>query len=450
MKTIFVTIFQGVEARNILRTDIYKKLAKTPYVRLVLFVDSEAKKEYYKKEFNGPNIVYQVIENYIAKGLLQKLFGAIKFNLINTATIDIKRKLLFNSDKSFIKFLYRYFFNRIFARRFFRRIVRWLDWYLISEDFFSSYFDKYKPSLVFLAHLFGGVEIAMLREAKHRGVTTVGLINSWDKITARAMVRLLPDWLMVHNDLVKDDAVKYIDIPERQIIAVGVPHFDYYFKEKRTPADQFYEKLGLSRDKKNILYLPVGRTASDDDWDMLEFFDEIISSGRLNFPCQVIVRFPPNDEVVVKKSYKNKFIFQIPGKRFSSKRGMDWDMNFADFRSLADTLYYSDVVVGYPSTMMIDAAIFDKPIINIKFERKIHPMNFVLWAYKVAHYQFILKTGGVRLANNENELVKWLNNYLDDPRLDNEGRRKLVSSQCLSVDGQAGRRVADFLIKRLS
>lgn len=438
-----------MEARNILRTDIYKKLAVTPQIRLVLFVDSQTKKEYYQKEFNGPNIVYEVAEDYTTQGL-QKLFGAIKFNLINTSTIDVKRKLAFNADKSYAKFFWRYLFNRIFARRFFRRIIRWLDWHLISEDFFSFYFDKYKPDLVFLAHLFGGIEIAMLREAKHRGITTVGLINSWDKITARAMVRLLPDWLMVHNNLIKGDAVKYVDIPEKRIIIVGVPHFDYYFNKKITPAKYFNGKFGLSENKKTILYLPVGRTASDDDWDMLEFFDEIISSGRLNFPCQVIVRFPPNDEVVVKKDYKNKFIFQTPGKRFSLKRGTDWDMNFADFRSLADTLYYSDVVVGYPSTMMIDAAIFDKPIINVKFERRSHSRNFVLWAYKVAHYQFVLKTGGVRLAYNENELIKWLNNYLDNPQLDSEGRQKLVYSQCFNIDGQAGGRAADFLIKQLS
>ncbi len=448
MKTIFITIFQGVEARNILRTDIYIKLASTPHVRLVLFVNSQDKKEYYEKEFNGPDIVYEVVKDYTARGL-QRLFGAIKFNLINTSTIDVKRKLAFNIDKSRIKFLWRYFFNRIFARKFFRRIIRWLDWCFISENFFSAYFDKYKPDLVFLAHLFGGIEIAMLREAKHRGITTVGLINSWDKITARAMVRLLPDWLMVHNNLVKDDAIKYVDMAEKKIVTVGVPHFDHYFNEERTPVREFYEKWSLSKDKKTILYLPVGRTASDDDWDMLEFLDEIISNGCLNFPCQVIIRFPPNDEVVVKNNYKNKFIFQTPGKRFSLKRGTDWDMDFDDFRSLADTLYYSDVVVGYPSTMMIDAAIFDKPVINVKFERRAHPRNFALWAYKVAHYQSVLKTGGVRLVNNESELVSWLNNYLDNPKLDSGGRKELVYSQCFSIDGQAGRRVANFLIGQL-
>lgn len=448
MKTIFITIFQGVEARNILRTDIYKELAKRPDVRLILFTNSQNKKEYYEKEFFGKNIIYEVVENYTASGL-QRFFGAVKFNLINTATVDVKRQLSFRADKSYLKFSWRFLFNRVFAHRSFRKLIRWLDWSLVSDRFFAFYFEKYQPDIVFMAHLFGGVETAMLREARHRRVATVGLINSWDKVTARAMIRLLPDWMLVHNDLVKDDVMEYADMPAGRIVPVGVPHFDHYIKEKRTAKKDFFQKWNLDPGKKIILYLPVGRTASDDDQSMLDFFDEILSGAQFKPPAQLIVRFPPNDDVVIGSHYKNRIVFQMPGKRFSAKRGTDWDMSAEDLRDLADTIYYSDVVVGYPSTMMIDAAVFDKPIINIKFERGAHKQSFVLWAYKVAHYQPVLATGGVRLAHNESELVEWINNYLADPGLDSAGRKKIAETQCLGLDGRAGSRVADFLLGML-
>ena len=51
MKTVFITIFQGAEAKNILRTDIYKNLIARDDVRIVFFVDSLERAEYYKKEF---------------------------------------------------------------------------------------------------------------------------------------------------------------------------------------------------------------------------------------------------------------------------------------------------------------------------------------------------------------------------------------------------------------
>ncbi|MDP1718818.1 MAG: CDP-glycerol glycerophosphotransferase family protein, partial [bacterium] len=140
---------------------------------------------------------------------------------------------------------------------------------------------------------------------------------------------------------------------------------------------------------------------------------------------------------------------QTPGRRFSLKRGLDWDMNENDFRSLADTISSSDVVVGYPSTMMIDVAIFDKPVINIAYERRPHPKNFILWAYRVDHYQSVLKTGAVRLAKNDDELIDQVNTYLADPALDRESRRRLVLEQCGLQDGMAGKRAAFFLLSRI-
>jgi hypothetical protein len=40
-KVVFITIFQGVEAKNILRTDIYNKLISDENVRIVFFVSSQ-------------------------------------------------------------------------------------------------------------------------------------------------------------------------------------------------------------------------------------------------------------------------------------------------------------------------------------------------------------------------------------------------------------------------
>ncbi len=445
IKTIFITIFQGVEARNILRTDIYRELAKRPDIRLVLFTTSQAKKEYYEKEFHGPNIVYEVVEDYAAGGL-QRFFGAVKFNLINTATIDVKRRLSFQSDKSYLKFVWRFLFNRVFAHRPVRKLVRWLDWRLVSDRFFSPYFEKYQPSAVFMAHLFGGVETAMLREARHRGIATIGLINSWDKVTARAMIRLLPDELIVHNDLVKKDALDHTDMPEDRIFVSGIPYFDYYFQTERSTREEFCKKFGIDPKDRIILYTPVGRTNSSGDAATISMLDRLLTTGQLSEGLRVIVRFPPNDEVELPTGFKSKFIFQRPGKRFSAKRGTDWDMNFEDLRDLADTLYHCDLAIGYSSTTAIDVAVFDKPIINIDFDLPGVPS--IRWVYQVSHYQPVLKTGAVRLVRSEAELVGWVKKYLADPSLDRAERKRLVLEQCANLDGQAGKRVAKFLLDK--
>lgn len=428
MRTIFISIFQGIEARNILRTDIYRELTKKPDVRLVLFTNSETKKEYYQKEFSGPNVVYEIIEDY-RNSRLGRFFDKLKFRLVYTNTTKIKR------GRSTI--------NWLIARSPFRKIARFLDWHLVQDRFFAPYFEKYQPSVVLMAHLFGGIEIAMLREARRRGITTVGLINSWDKITARCMIRLLPDWMIVHNNLIKADTVRYVDMPESRIKTVGLPHFDFYLTQLRTPKEGFFQKWGLDPEKRIILYFPVGRTRSSFDRATIALLDDLIVSGELPENLQLMVRFPPNDDVEPEKGYKSKIVFQLPGHRFSMKRGTDWDMNFDDFQTLADTIFHSSLVITYPSTTVIDTAVFDKPIINLR----LHPEDD--WFYQVDHYQPVLKTGGVRIVKSRNELVAWINKYLENSSLDKEGRVKIVKDECWRLDGQSGRRVADFILQLL-
>src|SRR3989338_5218191 len=188
--TIFIPIFQGVEARNILRTDIFKILRRQNDLRIVLFVTSQDRKEYFEKEFFGQNIVYEVAPFYRSPAF-QWFFGFLKFNLINTKTIDLKRRIQLEQDGNRLKYFSKFLINRLFANKFFRKTIRTLDYLLVKDDNYREYFDKYRPDMVFLAHLFSDTKISFLRQAKKMGIKSVGLINSWDKITSRCMVRLL-------------------------------------------------------------------------------------------------------------------------------------------------------------------------------------------------------------------------------------------------------------------
>lgn len=464
MKTVFITVFQGVEFRNIIRTDIYKILVDSG-VRLVLFTNSAVKRNYYQQEFNAPNIIYEVVENYQSFGL-NRFFSALKFNLINTKTIDLKRAQDLNRDDGYFRYWFKFIFNRLFARRVFRRLVRYLDWRLVKDDFFSPYFEKYNPSLVLLAHLFGDIEVSFLRSARCRGVYTLGLINSWDKLTARCMMRFQPDSMIVHNEIMKSEAEKYADIPSKNIFVSGLPHFDFYVNSRRSERERFFNKVGLEPHERIILFCPAGTSkdlvdylsknklplhVSDPDTEMIILLDRLLSSGQLSSNLRLIVRFPPNDNVAVKENYpyKTKIIFQMPGRRFSLKRGQDWDMNENDFQELADTLYYSSVVISYPSTIVIDAAVFNRPIININIDFPNTPRGFLTWFYDVTHYQPVLRSGAVKLVNTEAELLEWLRFYLANPSADDQGRRRLVKWECGHLDGRAGKRVADLILSKI-
>src|SRR3989344_209517 len=121
-----------------------------------------------------------------------------------------------------------------------------------------------------------------------------------------------------------------------------------------------------------------------------------------------------------------------------------------DMEHLADTIFYAAVIITTTSSISIDAALFDKPTINIAFDgwekRPFWKSVRRKFSKYHAHYQYIVKSGGVSIAWTFDELVAAINRYLEHPELDREGRARIVSEQCYKHDGQSGKRIAGSLL----
>ena len=416
-RTIFITLFQGVEAKNILRTSIFKELISHEGIRIVFFVKTAEKANFYQKQFGHPRVFYEIVAK-IKQNFWQRFFGSLKFRLINTATIDWRRKLAFEVHKNYFRFFIGWLLNRLLAHRFIRKVYRLLDMFLVRGSIFKIFFDKYKPAAVISAHPFDDIEASLLREAKRKGVKTFGLANSWDKITGRCALRVLPDKFIVYNDLVKKDAVDYADLPVEDIFIGGVPHYDQHINHPKSSRASFLERIGGDPGKKVLFYAPLAKRFISSRWSMIDYLQSLIEKGIIE-NAQLLVRFQPNDFVEMNEIEKRKnIIFDIPGIRFSTHMpigaGIDWDLSQEDIEMLTNSLYHCDILVSYASSLCIDAAIFDKPVVNINFELSV-PLSVYrspTELYKMTHYLNALKTGAIRLVNNSEELITWINKYL--------------------------------------
>lgn len=453
MKTIFITIFEGVEAKNILRTPIFKNLFQNRDLRFVFFTKSQDKVDYYKKEFNDPRISYEVVDRLKVSGL-DKFFSLLKFQLLKTQTTDLRRHMKFQETGNFFSYYGGLLINRLIARLAVLKLAQKLDWLFVKNNSYSRYFDLYKPDLVLLAHLFDEQEIHLLREAKKRKVTTVGFINSWDKITARCVLRLVPDKFVVFNNIVKKELIDYNGIYENNIFVGGIPQYDFYINGKPSPKEAFYKHFNFNaKVKRIIIYAPNGRFSMKADGPMIDLLHSFMEKKLLPEDVGLLVRFQPNDIVNMDEIRKRPWlIYDIPGKRFSNARGVDWDMDEQDLQKLYDTLFYSTVFVCYTSSLSVDAAAFNKPVININFElSKITPLaESPIQYYQMTHYLNVLNTGGIKVVDNQAQLLEWLNLYLDDQKLDEAGRNRLVAEQCFKLDGKSGERIANFLLRCLN
>ena len=50
--------------------------------------------------------------------------------------------------------------------------------------------------------------------------------------------------------------------------------------------------------------------------------------------------------------------------------------------------------------------------------------SFGVDIYKCTHYKPIIESNGTKLAHSKSQLIKYLNSYLNDSKLDSKGRKK--------------------------
>lgn len=451
MKTVGIVIFEGVASKNILRTDILPTLLARPDVRVVLFAKSPERVAYHQKEFPDLRITHVAVAPHRPKGT-DAFFAWLKFFMLRTETTDMRRRALAGAVSP--SFILASVLNMIVSRHAVQRFVRFLDRMLVRHACYGTAFDAHALDLIVVANIFEEGEVQFLREARRRGIPTIGFINSWDKTTARSGIRIVPDHFVVFNNQVRDELMRYHGIQERKIFAGGIPQYDRYVRGTVAPRDDFFRTLGVDPAQRLIVYSPLGGTFWASDWQMIDVLHRSVEEGRMGASAALLVRFPPNEFVHEKDLASRPWLrYDYPGVRFSTTRGSDWDMTDAELARLTDTLHHMSLLICYASSISVDAAVLDRPVININFPVR-QDDRFGGFAvgqlYRLTHYRAALAPGGIRLADSMEELEQTAREYLDHPGRDREGRVRLAREQCGMLDGKAGERIGNFILNHLS
>ncbi|MCG9881414.1 MAG: CDP-glycerol glycerophosphotransferase family protein, partial [Bacteroidia bacterium] len=351
------------------------------------------------------------------------------------------------------------FLVKAFGRKRVNSLIYFLYKILSPAKSYKSQFLDYKPDLVIVTRVLNySKDYPILRMADKLKVPAISLVSSWDNLTSKGFYSFSINKIVVWNNVLKEEAMSLFGYPEKDIFVSGIPRYDSFFNyEPKISKKEYCLKMGLDPNKKIILYgtgsATTGRTSIDlvsPEPEIADFIVDNINNGKIE-NAQLIVRLHPQAEVNSYEFLKNKLnlVLQIPGKSTSFQDRLFSKTDDDDF---ANTLYFSDVVVNLGSTISIDAAVFDKPIICIFYDfRGLRPFEkSVKRLYHFDHYHKLLKTNGIKLSDSNEVLIEDINTYLNNPKLLVNERFEMVKQQCFYTDGKSGERVADFLINYLS
>ncbi len=458
MKTILINIFDSNIARNILRTNVFKELKKEKNFKLVVLVP-HIKKEFYEDEFKHDNVIIDELPK-VPASRSEIIANFIIRNSIPTHTVlQIMKEGLDGSGRLRLdKYIIACLAWLLGKYGSYRKLLRSIAPLFFQRGIYQGIFDKYKPDIIFSPTIYSTNDIRLIRCAKDNNIKVIGMIKSWDNLTSKDFVLIYPDYMIVHNEIIARELNYYADYPKDKIFISGIPQFDRYLEDNFIETqEQFFHKMKLNPEKKVILYSAMGSWLVPTEKAIIIMLADIINKGKLKYPAQLLVRLHPayTSEDATLKNIPN-IIIDRPGSFRSTTSSTvlrsGWEFHEDDTKHLAATVKYADVAINEGSTMSIECACFDTPLININFDAnssKVPYWRSVKRLFKREHYIPIIETGGLKLPNNEEELIRAINDYLADHELDKTGRDQIVKEQCFKFDGRSGERIANFIINTL-
>ena len=430
MRTILYSVPTGYFTRNLLRTGVIEKLLEKKDLRIVIVTPAYDDADFLKEfSFSGRIFFEKMQEVDRSYDLLDKV---------------IWKAWSLGHRSVFFQNLYVVILKFQIRLRYYRKFHR----------YYKNIFDKYQPVLVV-----GGTpginsrgDLPVFAEAQARGIKTLALIHSWDNIALRkGPMWSRPDTLGVWNEFQKQEALKVNFYKEEQVHLVGPPHFDIYWREANFVGRKaFFEKMGIDPVKKMVSIIATAKNLIESAY-MVDIMLEAYRKNKFVLPIQILCRpLPRVDPKINDEEYRRFYADPdvIIDRQIQHLPKLGWNPDRQQLFHFANLLKYSDCVVTVASTAIIEAAILDKPVVNVAFstnQPELFKKHITDSVFK-NHFKPVLDYKATYVAKDPEEMIAGVNAYLKDPALHREERDALKKVMIFKADGKATERIRRLIL----
>lgn len=343
--------------------------------------------------------------------------------------------------------------------RFFEQCHHWFANRSNLIPFYEDYFKDSNTRLLFVSHQRPHQIIPVVLAAKKLSIPTVAFIFSWDNLTSKGRMPVLFDYYFVWSNLMKEELLRfYPDIKPDHIYVVGTPQFEIYaYPEFGYSKEVFFEKLGLSDDKKTriICYSCGDQSTSKNDGKYIAMIADAIRGGQVGSSIKLLVRTSPAEEPTrfaeLKESYPEvlwNFPQWVQGRVTHPEL---WSQRYpmrADLDMLKSIASHCDININMCSTITLDFAFFDKPVINVAMGgispyESWQPDSMFL---QFEHFQHIVRSGGTYIAKNREELIQHINDALTNSSEKTIERKKMLDLEISQDLANTSERIMETLL----
>ncbi len=255
------------------------------------------------------------------------------------------------------------------------RMRRYLDRQFAARDakveashFANATIERTRPDLVVASPLvnFGSREVEVVKAARRRKIPVLLPVASWDNLTNKGRLQVMPDQVAVWNDRMAEEAVKLHGVPRRRVQRVGASVFDWWFE--MTPGSDysnFADALGLDPTQIMLLYVCSSNSiAAEHEERVVKRWIEAVraSSDPAVASANLLVRPHP----MAVQNWLRLLGGETRLQRFEGAVVWPLDVRHPtdhDHRqAFYDSLYHASAIIGLNTSVMLEAAIMRRPV----------------------------------------------------------------------------------------
>lgn len=477
-KTIFIAAYQGFASRYLLQGSMLKHLLLSPEIHLVVLV-RKADCDRVRQIIGSDRILIRPVEyEEIKSRHAQTLLGP-RLSQIRQCVLDLRgnpasgyfwqddflRKYAKLSPLHKISQLYFITCTALLRRfRWLRRFLRSLEAKVLYQPIHGDLFEEFNPCLLVLPSLgYFEVDCYLVREARKRNVPTCGIVVNWDHTVSKGTSGAIPDQALVWGEKMREEVILHHDMRPDAIQITGPAHYDHYFDKKTyRPREEFCRQHNLDPARPIVLYAGMSPRPYPYNPDVIETLAKICADDRIGVQPQIFVRLHPNYHQLkferpdqwqkeskrfreLKAKYSNLVIEEPEIKTASTDT---FDLTEEDKQVLANTLFHASVVVCFFSTLNLEAAMIDKPVINCCiYGYRGGESGEESRVLEFSHLQNMIHSGSSSVAFTADDLREKIVIHLQNPAYKKRERQEFVQCEIGNSDGKASERVATAILK---
>lgn len=260
-------------------------------------------------------------------------------------------------------------------------------------------------------------QIDHLRAAKAVGRRTAVCVYSWDQLSSKALLRSVPDRVILWNDTQRREAVEWHGVPADRIVVTGAQCYDRWFG--RQPSRErldFCRAVGVSAAHPMLLYICSVLTPNPHESKFIQrWLEEIRGCSDPGLrEASILVR--PHPERM--DEWKDVSLERFGNVALFGRNPVSPDAQ-ADY---FDSLYHSHVAVGLVTSGFLEAAVVGRPVYSLLLP------EMQMYQEGMQHFRYLTDVEGglLKVARNFPDHLAALAAALREPGEREEQNRRFV------------------------